>query len=118
RPAVAIIKHANPCGVAVAPEGSSTPIADAHRLAHECDPVSAFGGVIAANRVVSKEMAETVADIFTEVIVAPGFDPEALAIIQEEKNLMLLVLPEHFQQIHLEVREVSRFLLLEDDDLR
>src|SRR5690606_20933004 len=116
RPAVAIIKHANPCGVAVAPEGSSTPIADAHRLAHECDPVSAFGGVIAANRVVSKEMAETVADIFTEVIVAPGFEPEALAILQEKKNLRLLVLPENFEQNPVEVRQVSGGFLLQDAD--
>lgn len=116
RPAVAIIKHANPCGVAVAPEGSSTPIADAHRLAHECDPVSAFGGVIAANRVVSKEMAETVADIFTEVIVAPGFEPEALAILQEKRNLRLLVLPENFEQNPVEVRQVSGGFLLQDAD--
>ena len=65
---VAIIKHANPCGIAV----SSVSVADAHRKAHECDPLSAFGGVIAANTTVSVEMAETVADIFTEVIIAPG----------------------------------------------
>src|SRR5699024_5533104 len=65
RPAVAIIKHANPCGVAVAPDGSESPIADAHRLAHECDPVSAFGGVIAANREVSADMATTLSNIFT-----------------------------------------------------
>ena len=59
-PAVAIIKHANPCGIAIASPGASDPIADAHRRAHECDPVSAYGGVIAANRTVTREMAETV----------------------------------------------------------
>ena len=65
---MAIIKHANPCGIAV----SSVSVADAHRKAHECDPLSAFGGVIAANTEVSVEMAEYVSTIFTEVIVAPG----------------------------------------------
>ncbi|MGO3832453.1 MAG: bifunctional phosphoribosylaminoimidazolecarboxamide formyltransferase/IMP cyclohydrolase [Microbacteriaceae bacterium] len=116
RPAVAIIKHANPCGVAVAPEASTSPIADAHRLAHECDPVSAFGGVIAANRVVTKDMAETVSAIFTEVIVAPGFAPEALAILQQKKNLRLLVLPENFAQNPVEIRQVSGGFLLQEAD--
>ena len=67
QPTVAVIKHANPCGIAV---GSD--IADAHRKAHECDPVSAFGGIIATNRPVTVEMARAVAEIFTEVVVAPG----------------------------------------------
>ncbi len=66
-PAVAIIKHANPCGIAVGAD-----VAEAHRKAHECDPVSAFGGVIAVNRPVSVQMAEQVAEVFTEVVVAPG----------------------------------------------
>jgi len=64
---VAIIKHANPCGIAI----SAVSVADAHRKAYECDPLSAFGGVIAANTTVSVAMAVTVADIFTEVIIAP-----------------------------------------------
>ena len=84
-PCVAIIKHANPCGIAV---GSD--IAEAHRRAHACDPVSAFGGVIAANRPVTAELAEQIKDIFTEVVIAPGFDPEALAILTTKKNLRLL----------------------------
>lgn len=116
RPAVAIIKHANPCGVAVAPVDSASPIADAHRLAHECDPTSAFGGVIAANRVVTKDMAETISGIFTEVIVAPGFEPEALAVLQEKKNLRLLVLPENFERNPVELRQVSGGFLLQDSD--
>jgi phosphoribosylaminoimidazolecarboxamide formyltransferase / IMP cyclohydrolase len=82
---VAIMKHANPCGIAV-----SADIADAHRKANACDPVSAFGGVIAANRSVTAEMAGQVADIFTEVIVAPGYDPAALEILSKKKNLRLL----------------------------
>ena len=116
RAAVAIIKHANPCGVAVAPADSASPIADAHRLAHQCDPVSAFGGVIAANRVVTKDMAETISEIFTEVIVAPGFEPEALSILQKKKNLRLLVMPENFAPNPLEIRQVSGGFLLQDAD--
>ena len=85
-PAVAIIKHANPCGIAVGPD-----IAEAHRRAHECDPVSAFGGVIAANRPVSVEMAKQVADVFTEVIVAPGYEDGAVEILQGKKNIRILV---------------------------
>jgi phosphoribosylaminoimidazolecarboxamide formyltransferase/IMP cyclohydrolase len=85
-PAVAIIKHANPCGIAV---GAS--IAEAHAAAHACDPVSAFGGVIAANRPVSVEMAKQVADVFTEVIVAPGYEEGAVEILQGKKNIRILV---------------------------
>ncbi len=85
QPTVAVIKHANPCGIAV-----GTDIADAHRKAHACDPVSAFGGIVAANRTVTAAMAETVAGIFTEVVVAPGFDPEALEILTRKKNVRLL----------------------------
>ena len=116
RPAVAIIKHANPCGIAVAPEGADDPISAAHLLAHACDPVSAFGGVIAANRVVSTRMAETLSEIFTEVIVAPGFEPEALAILTQKKNLRLLVLPENFTPQPVEMRQISGGFLLQDAD--
>ena len=88
QPTCAIIKHANPCGIAVgAQEGG---IALAHRRAHACDPVSAFGGVIAVNRPVTLEMAQTVKDIFTEVLVAPSFDEDALAVLTAKKNIRLL----------------------------
>ena len=87
-PAVAIIKHANPCGIAV---GSD--VADAHRKAHECDPVSAFGGVIATNVPVSVAMAEQVAEIFTEVIVAPGYEDGAIEALQAKKNIRILECP-------------------------
>ena len=116
RPAVAIIKHANPCGIAVAPEGAADEIAAAHELAHACDPVSAYGGVIATNRTVTAAMAETVAGIFTEVIVAPSFEPDALAILTQKKNLRLLVLPADFAPNPVELRQVSGGFLLQDSD--
>lgn len=116
RPAVAIIKHANPCGIAVAPEGAADEIAAAHELAHASDPVSAYGGVIATNRTVTAAMAETVAGIFTEVIVAPSFEPDALAILTQKKNLRLLVLPADFAPNPVELRQVSGGFLLQDSD--
>jgi phosphoribosylaminoimidazolecarboxamide formyltransferase/IMP cyclohydrolase len=84
-PTVAIIKHANPCGIA-----SGADIAEAHRKAHACDPVSAFGGVIATNRPVSMAMAEQVAEIFTEVVIAPGFEDGAVDVLAAKKNIRLL----------------------------
>ncbi|MFC0549577.1 bifunctional phosphoribosylaminoimidazolecarboxamide formyltransferase/IMP cyclohydrolase [Planotetraspora thailandica] len=87
-PCVAIIKHANPCGIAVGAD-----VAEAHRKAHACDPVSAYGGVIAVNGEVTRELAEQIAPIFTEVVVAPSFAPEALAVLTEKKNIRLLVCP-------------------------
>jgi phosphoribosylaminoimidazolecarboxamide formyltransferase/IMP cyclohydrolase len=87
-PCVAIIKHANPCGIAVGAD-----VAEAHRKAHACDPVSAFGGVIAVNQEVTAELATQLADIFTEVIVAPAYAPEALDQLRAKKNLRVLVAP-------------------------
>ena len=108
---VAIIKHANPCGIAV----SSVSVADAHRKAHECDPLSAFGGVIAANTEVSVEMAETVADIFTEVIIAPAYEPGAVEVLAGKKNIRVLVASEP-QVGGTEFRQVSGGLLLQQRD--
>ena len=108
---VAIIKHANPCGIAI----SSVSVADAHRKAHECDPLSAFGGVIAANTTVSVEMAETVADIFTEVIVAPAYEPGAVEILARKKNIRVLVAAEP-QVGGTEFRQVSGGLLVQQRD--
>ncbi|HEX5740319.1 MAG TPA: bifunctional phosphoribosylaminoimidazolecarboxamide formyltransferase/IMP cyclohydrolase [Pilimelia sp.] len=87
-PAVAIIKHANPCGIAVGAD-----VAEAHRKAHACDPVSAYGGIIATNRPVTAAMARQVAEVFTEVVAAPAYDDEALAVLREKKNLRLLAVP-------------------------
>ena len=108
---VAIIKHANPCGIAV----SSVSVADAHRKAHECDPLSAFGGVIAANTAVSVEMAETVADIFTEVIIAPAYEPGAVEVLARKKNIRVLVASEP-QQGGAEFRQIGGGLLLQQRD--
>jgi phosphoribosylaminoimidazolecarboxamide formyltransferase / IMP cyclohydrolase len=87
-PCVAIVKHSNPCGVAVGAD-----IAGAHAKAHACDPVSAYGGVIAANRPVTAELAAQVAEIFTEVIIAPDFEPAALEILRAKRNQRLLRCP-------------------------
>ncbi|MBD3941811.1 bifunctional phosphoribosylaminoimidazolecarboxamide formyltransferase/IMP cyclohydrolase [Microbacterium sp. NEAU-LLC] len=116
KPAVAIIKHANPCGIAVTAPNALDPIASAHLRAHECDPVSAYGGVIAANGTVTLKMAENLKDIFTEVIVAPSFEPAALEVFKSKKNLRLLQLPEDWQQERMDVRLVSGGLLLQDAD--
>ncbi|SDH54552.1 bifunctional phosphoribosylaminoimidazolecarboxamide formyltransferase/IMP cyclohydrolase [Microbacterium pygmaeum] len=116
KPAVAIIKHANPCGIAVAAPNALDPIASAHLRAHECDPVSAYGGVIAANGTVTLKMAENLKDIFTEVIVAPSFEPAALEVFKAKKNLRLLELPADWQQERMDVRLVSGGLLLQDAD--
>ncbi|HXV93479.1 MAG TPA: bifunctional phosphoribosylaminoimidazolecarboxamide formyltransferase/IMP cyclohydrolase [Pseudonocardia sp.] len=110
-PTVAIIKHANPCGIAVGAD-----IAEAHRKAHATDPVSAFGGVVAANREVTEAMAEQVADVFTEVVLAPGFAPEALEILQRKKNVRLLRLTGEVARAGAEMRAVSGGLLLQQRD--
>ena len=110
-PCVAIIKHANPCGIAV---GSD--VADAHRKAHACDPVSAFGGVIAVNRPVSVAMAEQVAEIFTEVVVAPGYDEGAAEILSKKPSIRLLVCPPPATRGGMEIRQVTGGLLLQDRD--
>ena len=116
-PAVAIIKHANPCGIAVGRDKAVDQIASAYRKAHACDPVSAFGGVIAANRTVTLQMAEQVSEVFTEVLVAPGFEPEALELLRQKKNLRLLQLPADFGRGNQEVRQISGGLLIQDADL-
>ncbi|GAA2240553.1 bifunctional phosphoribosylaminoimidazolecarboxamide formyltransferase/IMP cyclohydrolase [Herbiconiux moechotypicola] len=118
-PAVAIIKHANPCGIAVADEGLSPElaIANAHAKAHACDPLSAFGGVIAANRTVTLAMAETVKDIFTEVLVAPAFEAEAFELLKTKKNLRLLTLPEGYGREAVELRQISGGFLAQSTDV-
>ncbi|HWD83428.1 MAG TPA: bifunctional phosphoribosylaminoimidazolecarboxamide formyltransferase/IMP cyclohydrolase [Kribbella sp.] len=110
-PAVAIIKHANPCGIAVGKD-----IAEAHRRAHECDPVSAYGGVIATNRPVSVDLAKQVAEIFTEVLVAPAFEDGAVEILQAKKNIRLLVAPAVSADETVEMRAISGGLLLQHRD--
>ncbi|MBH1935963.1 bifunctional phosphoribosylaminoimidazolecarboxamide formyltransferase/IMP cyclohydrolase [Streptomyces sp. AV19] len=110
RPCVAIIKHANPCGIAV---GSD--VAEAHRKAHACDPLSAFGGVIAVNRPVSVAMAEQVAEIFTEVIVAPDYEDGAVEVLARKKNIRVLRCPDAPEQ-PLEGRPIEGGMLLQVRD--
>lgn len=110
-PAVAIIKHANPCGIAIGAD-----IAEAHRKAHACDPVSAFGGVIAANREVTLAMAEQVAEIFTEVIVAPSYADGAVEVLQRKKNVRILV-AEPPRRAGVELRPISGGVLLQQRDI-
>jgi phosphoribosylaminoimidazolecarboxamide formyltransferase / IMP cyclohydrolase len=89
QPAVAIIKHANPCGIAV-----GATVEEAYAAAHACDPVSAYGGIIATNRPVTVAMARAANETFSEVIVAPAFDDDALEVLREKKNRRLLRLPD------------------------
>src|SRR5699024_6424104 len=109
-PTVAIIKHAIPCGLAVGED-----VADAHAKAHACDPVSAYGGVIATNTEVSVAMAEQVAGVFTEVIVAPGYADGALEVLQRKKNIRVLRLPET-GRVGVETRAISGGLLMQQRD--
>jgi phosphoribosylaminoimidazolecarboxamide formyltransferase/IMP cyclohydrolase len=115
-PAVAIIKHANPCGIALGDPNSDDPIADAHAKAHVCDSMSAFGGVIAANRPVTKAMAQQLSGIFTEVIVAPSYELEALEILMKKSDLRILQLPTNFAREKYEVRQISGGLLMQEAD--
>jgi phosphoribosylaminoimidazolecarboxamide formyltransferase / IMP cyclohydrolase len=110
-PAVAIIKHANPCGIAIGAD-----VAEAHRKAHACDPVSAFGGVIAVNGPVSLAMAEQVAEVFTEVIVAPAFDEGALDVLTRKKNIRVLVCPRDAHPDPVELRGISGGVLMQTVD--
>ncbi|MFC5380162.1 bifunctional phosphoribosylaminoimidazolecarboxamide formyltransferase/IMP cyclohydrolase [Aquipuribacter nitratireducens] len=112
-PAVAIIKHANPCGIAVGAD-----VGEAHARAHACDPVSAFGGVVAANRPVTRTVADQLADVFTEVVLAPGFDDDALEVLTRKKNVRLLVASPPTRGT-IEMRPVSGGVLLQErDDVR
>ena len=111
--AVAIIKHANPCGVA---EGAS--LLEAYNLALRCDPVSAFGGIVALNRPLDAEAARAIVEVFTEVIIAPDASAEAIAIVAAKKNLRLLLtggLPDP-RAAGLAVRTVAGGLLVQDRD--
>jgi phosphoribosylaminoimidazolecarboxamide formyltransferase/IMP cyclohydrolase len=111
QPAVAIVKHSNPCGVAIGLD-----VAEAYRNAYACDPVSAFGGVIAVNRAVSVEMAEQVADVYTEVVVAPRYEDGATDVLSRKKNIRLLRCPVDAQPAQVEFRAVSGGLLMQTVD--
>lgn len=110
---VAVVKHANPCGIAVSAAGD---VAEAHRKAHACDPVSAYGGVIATNTVVTAEMARQIKPIFTEVVAAPAFDDEAVEILSTKKNLRLLLV-EAPQREGYEIKQVSGGAVIQERDV-
>ncbi len=109
-PTVAIIKHANPCGIATAAD-----VVEAHRKAHDCDPLSAFGGVIAVNRSVTVALAEQIAPIFTEVVVAPAYEDGAVEVLARKKNIRVLRAPDAPAE-RLEARRISGGLLLQQVD--
>ena len=109
-PCVAIIKHANPCGIALGVD-----LAEAHRKAHACDPVSAFGGVIATNGTVTVALAEQIAEIFTEVVCAPSFEPAAVEILSRKPSIRLLECP-YPVATGMEMRPVSGGVLLQSMD--
>ncbi|MER5931642.1 bifunctional phosphoribosylaminoimidazolecarboxamide formyltransferase/IMP cyclohydrolase [Streptomyces sp. NPDC002054] len=110
-PCVAIIKHANPCGIAIGAD-----VAEAHRKAHACDPLSAFGGVIAVNRPVTVELAEQVAEIFTEVIAAPGYEDGAVEVLAKKKNIRVLKVDGTPHQPG-DLKPISGGVLLQQSDL-
>jgi len=109
---VAIIKHANPCGIAV----DSASVAVAYRKAFECDPVSAFGGVVASNRPITLAMAEAMGDVFTEVVVAPDFESDALELLRQKKNVRLLRCAPVPDGEAIEIRPISGGLLMQIRD--
>ncbi|CAB5105989.1 MAG: bifunctional phosphoribosylaminoimidazolecarboxamide formyltransferase/IMP cyclohydrolase [Actinobacteria bacterium] len=110
-PCVAIIKHANPCGIATADN-----IANAHRKAHDCDPVSAFGGVVAANREVTLEMASQLSEIFTEVVIAPSYEEGAVELLAKKPSIRILQCSVS-NISSIEMRPVSGGILLQEMDL-
>ena len=109
-PAVVVVKHANPCGVAVGDD-----IGAAYVAANACDPVSAFGGIVAANRTVTVEMAEPLSSVFTEVVIAPDFEPEALELLTAKKNLRVMSAGAP-SALPFDVRPVDGGLLVQQPD--
>jgi phosphoribosylaminoimidazolecarboxamide formyltransferase / IMP cyclohydrolase len=112
-PAVAIVKHMNPCGLAVAPD-----LATAYRLAYECDPVSAFGGVVATNRPLDRPTAEAIVKVVTHVVVAPEVLDEARAALARRANMVVLAAkPDHQRWLDYDVRSVPGGFLVQEWDL-
>jgi len=113
-PTVVAVKHANPCGV-----GSAATIAEAYKKAYDADPVSIFGGIIAANMPIDAETAERISEIFVEIVIAPGFSDEAFAILSQKQNIRLLKLPAMERQAPLgalDMKKVDGGLLIQDMD--
>lgn len=116
-PVVAIIKHANPCGIAIAPKDAEDPLAAAYSAAYLADDLSAFGGVVATNRTVTLGMAKAMLAVFTEVLIAPGYELEALRLlIDRKKNLRILELPRNFSRESHEIKQISGGFLVQEAD--
>jgi len=113
QPAAAVIKHTNPCGVAIAES-----LVEAYRRARDCDPVSAFGGIIAANRVVDGDTASEIAATFVEAVIAPAFAEDALATLRRKKDLRLMEcpMPEGEAPVEFDFKRVSGGLLVQEKD--
>ena len=114
RTACVIVKHANPCGVALG--AGDEPVLDAYRAAHACDPISAFGGIVAVNQTVTAAMAAELAPVFTEVVIAPDYDPEALEILTAKANLRVLSAPVPRVPTR-DVRSIDGGLLVQQSDV-
>lgn len=112
-PAVVAVKHANPCGIGVADN-----ILDAYKKAYDADPVSIYGGIVASNREITAELAEEINKIFLEIVIAPGFTPEALEILTKKKNIRLMELPAVCDKASkgLDLKKVSGGLLVQETD--
>ncbi|GLV47196.1 bifunctional purine biosynthesis protein PurH [Thermus sp. LT1-2-5] len=110
-PAAVAVKHQNPCGVAL----GETPL-EAYRKAYQADPVSIFGGIVACNRPVDGETARAMAEVFLEVVLAPGYSEEALEVFARKKNLRLLEVPALAEGPYLDVRRIRGGVLLQDAD--
>jgi phosphoribosylaminoimidazolecarboxamide formyltransferase / IMP cyclohydrolase len=110
QPAVVIVKHTNPCGIAIGADP-----ADAYRKALATDPVSAFGGVVAANRPLTSAAAEQIAEVFTEVVIAPDFEAPVLEVLTRKKNVRLLRVPDRRRE-GAETRRISGGLLMQAVD--
>ena len=107
-----VVKHNNPCGLAI-----GATVAEAHKKAHACDPMSAYGGVIAANSKVTMEMAESVRPIFTEVIVAPDYDADALELLQTKKKDLRILKVSEPPKTKTQFRQIDGGLLVQSTDL-
>lgn len=118
-PVAVIIKHNNPCGVALADGSLDGSLVDAYRKARDCDPVSAFGGVLGFNRIVDVETAKEIVSTFVEAVIAPGFDGDAMELLKEKKNLRLLQVPilSHCEQTGYDIRKVTGGVLIQSRDL-
>ena len=109
---VVVIKHANPCGLAC-----DANMAQAYLKAYEGDPVSAFGGIVGFNRPVTAATAQAMAPIFYEVVIAPGYEPEALEILQQKRNLRILAVPQGSMGSVFDIRPLSGGLLVQTGDI-